>query len=262
MGSTTYEEYRHFENDRALARRFQKSRRARAVAATRRCASCKGSRRATRSTTACATPRRPCGPAVDLSVRHLSDRFLPDKAIDVIDEAGAAVRLRPRGRRRKTVGVRDVEDVIARMAHIPAARASLSDRERLEQPRGGAAQGGLRPGCGDRLGRARRQARARRARRRRAARSAASCSRGPRASARRSSRSSSRGPRRAVPALRHERVHGEARGGAADRRAARATWATTRAACWSRRSASSPTPCCCSTRSRRPTPISSTSCCR
>jgi ATP-dependent Clp protease ATP-binding subunit ClpA len=69
---------------------------------------------------------------VDLSVRHLTDRFLPDKAIDVMDETGAAVRLRPAGRRRKQVGVRDVEEVVARMANIPAARATGSDRERLE----------------------------------------------------------------------------------------------------------------------------------
>jgi ATP-dependent Clp protease ATP-binding subunit ClpA len=70
--------------------------------------------------------------AVDLSVRHLTDRFLPDKAIDVMDEAGAAVRLRPLGKARKTVGVRDVEEVVARIANIPAARASHSDRQRLE----------------------------------------------------------------------------------------------------------------------------------
>ena len=65
-------------------------------------------------------------------MRHLTDRFLPDKAIDVMDEAGAAVRLRPLGKARKTVGVRDIEEVIARIANIPAARASLSDRQRLE----------------------------------------------------------------------------------------------------------------------------------
>jgi ATP-dependent Clp protease ATP-binding subunit ClpA len=69
---------------------------------------------------------------VELSVRHLTDTVLPDKAIDVMDETGAAVRLRPGGRRRKTVGVRDIESVLARMANIPAVRASSSDRQRLE----------------------------------------------------------------------------------------------------------------------------------
>ena len=69
--------------------------------------------------------------AVDLSVRHLNDLYLPDKAIDVMDETGAAVRLRPGAKRRKVVGVRDVTEVVARMANIPAARASVSDVERL-----------------------------------------------------------------------------------------------------------------------------------
>jgi ATP-dependent Clp protease ATP-binding subunit ClpA len=85
MGSTTYQEYRHFERDRALALRA----------------------------------------AVDLSSRHLTDRFLPDKAIDVIDEVGAAVRLR-RGAKRRSVGVRDVESLIARMTGAPLARAPAS----------------------------------------------------------------------------------------------------------------------------------------
>jgi ATP-dependent Clp protease ATP-binding subunit ClpA len=69
---------------------------------------------------------------VDLASKHLADRFLPDKAIDVMDEAGAAVRLRPGAKKRRTVGVRDVEAVIARMAQIPLARASSSDRAKLE----------------------------------------------------------------------------------------------------------------------------------
>jgi ATP-dependent Clp protease ATP-binding subunit ClpA len=131
MGSTTYQEYRHFERDRALSRRFQK------VDVTE-----PTSDEALRILKGLA-PRyeehhsvRYTGPAleaaVDLSARHLTDRFLPDKAIDVMDEAGAAVRLRPTAKRRKTVGVQDVETVLARMANIPATRASVSDRQRLE----------------------------------------------------------------------------------------------------------------------------------
>jgi ATP-dependent Clp protease ATP-binding subunit ClpA len=69
---------------------------------------------------------------VDLGVKHLNDRFLPDKAIDVMDEVGAAVRMRPASKKRKTVGVRDVEEVVARMANIPTVRATGSDKERLE----------------------------------------------------------------------------------------------------------------------------------
>jgi ATP-dependent Clp protease ATP-binding subunit ClpA len=131
MGSTTYQEYRHFERDRALSRRFQKVDVAEpspeeAVRILQGLAPRYEEHHGVRFT----------GPAlraaVDLSVRHLTDKFLPDKAIDVMDETGAAVRLRPAGQKRKTVGVRDIETVVARMANIPASRASASDRSRLE----------------------------------------------------------------------------------------------------------------------------------
>ncbi len=130
MGSTTYQEYRHFERDRALSRRFQ---RVDVVEPT--------PEETVRILQGLA-PRyeqhhgvRYTQPAlkvsVDLAARHLNDRFLPDKAIDVMDEAGAAVRLRPGAKKRKTVGVRDIEDVVARMANIPAARATGTDLTRL-----------------------------------------------------------------------------------------------------------------------------------
>jgi ATP-dependent Clp protease ATP-binding subunit ClpA len=131
MGSTTYHEYRHFERDRALSRRFQKVDVAEpspeeALRILQGLAPRYESHHRVRYT------RPALKAAVDLSARHVTERFLPDKAIDVMDEAGAAVRLRPSARRRKTVGVRDVEQVVARMANIPATRASVSDRERLE----------------------------------------------------------------------------------------------------------------------------------
>ncbi len=130
MGSTTYQEYRHFQRDRALSRRFQK---VDVVEPT--------SEETVRILQGLA-PRyedhhgvRFTAPAlkaaVDLSVRHLTEAFLPDKAIDVMDETAAAVRLRPGAKKRKTVGVRDIEDVVARMANIPPTRASVSDVERL-----------------------------------------------------------------------------------------------------------------------------------
>jgi ATP-dependent Clp protease ATP-binding subunit ClpA len=72
--------------------------------------------------------------AVDLSARHLHDRFLPDKAIDVMDEVGAAVRLRKGGRR--SVTVHDVEEIVAKMARIPLPTASTSDRAQLESLEG------------------------------------------------------------------------------------------------------------------------------
>jgi len=130
MGSTTYQEYRHFERDRALSRRFQRvdvkePTPGETVRILQGLASRYEEHHGVRFT---APALRAC---VDLSVRHLSDHFLPDKAIDVMDETGAAVRLRPAGKRRKQVGLRDVEGVVACMANIPAARATGSDRVRL-----------------------------------------------------------------------------------------------------------------------------------
>ena len=131
MGSTTYQEYRHFERDRALSRRFQKvdveePTPEEAVRILRglvpRYEEHHGVKYTSSALQAC----------VDLSVRHINDRFLPDKAIDVLDETGAAVRLRPSRRPRKTVGLRDVEQVVARIARIPIERTAGSDRERLE----------------------------------------------------------------------------------------------------------------------------------
>jgi ATP-dependent Clp protease ATP-binding subunit ClpA len=131
MGSTTYQEHRHFERDRALSRRFQKvDVREPSTEETLRILQGLAPRYEEHHGVHYTVPALRA--AVELSVRHLMDRFLPDKAIDVMDEAGAAVRLRPLGKARKTVGVRDIEDVIARIANIPAARASLSDRQRLE----------------------------------------------------------------------------------------------------------------------------------
>ena len=131
MGSTTYQEYRHFERDRALSRRFQRIdieepspeecvRILQGLAP--RYEEHHGVRFTSGALKAC----------VDLAVRHLNDRFLPDKAIDLLDETGAAVRLRPAKRPRKTVGVRDVERIVAQMARIPLDRTSGSDREKLE----------------------------------------------------------------------------------------------------------------------------------
>ncbi len=131
MGSTTYQEYRHFERDRALARRFQRvdvkePTLDETVRILQGLAPKYAEHHGVRYT---AAALKAC---VDLSHRHVNDRFLPDKAIDVMDETGAAVRLRPTARQRKTVGVRDVETVVARMANIPGVRASGADRTRLE----------------------------------------------------------------------------------------------------------------------------------
>jgi ATP-dependent Clp protease ATP-binding subunit ClpA len=132
MGSTTYQEYRHFERDRAFSRRFQRVDVPEpSPEETLRILEGLVARYEEHHGVRFTAPALQA--AVDLSVRYLNDRFLPDKAIDVMDETGAAVRLRPASRPRRTVGVRDVEEVVARMANVPSVRASGADRELLER---------------------------------------------------------------------------------------------------------------------------------
>lgn len=132
IGSTTYSEYRGiFEKDRALARRFQKIDVVEpSEADTLRILEGLKTRFEDHHEVSFSRPALEA--AVQLSARHITDRFLPDKAIDVIDEAAARMRLRPESRKRKTVQVRDIEDTVARIARIPAKSVSTNDRERLE----------------------------------------------------------------------------------------------------------------------------------
>ena len=128
IGSTTYKEYRgHFEKDRALVRRFQKIDVAEpTVADTIKILNGLKSRyeahHKVRFTGAALKT------AVDLSARYINDRKLPDKAIDVIDEAAAAQNLLPSSRRRQTIGQKEVEATIATMARIPAKHVSRDDK--------------------------------------------------------------------------------------------------------------------------------------
>jgi ATP-dependent Clp protease ATP-binding subunit ClpA len=131
MGSTTYQEYRHFERDRALARRFQKvdieePSESECVRILQGLAPRYEDHHGVRYT---AAALKAC---VDLSVRHINERFLPDKAIDVMDETGATVRLRPTARKRKTVGLRDVEMVVSQMARVPLERTANKESRQLE----------------------------------------------------------------------------------------------------------------------------------
>jgi ATP-dependent Clp protease ATP-binding subunit ClpA len=131
MGSTTFQEYRHFERDRALARRFQRIEVHEpsledAVKILEGLAPAYEKHHGVHYT---APALRAC---VELSAKHLLDRFLPDKAIDVMDEVGAALRLK-KGEKRRQVNVRDVELLISQMAKIPLPTASTSDLEGLER---------------------------------------------------------------------------------------------------------------------------------
>ncbi|MBN2309798.1 MAG: ATP-dependent Clp protease ATP-binding subunit ClpA [Candidatus Hydrogenedentes bacterium] len=130
IGSTTYEEYKnHFERDRALSRRFQRIEileptMEETVLILRGLKSRYEAHHGARYTDSALRA------AADLAARHINDRFLPDKAIDVIDEAGATLRLAP-GTPRKTVRPADIERVVADIARIPARTVSSSDKERL-----------------------------------------------------------------------------------------------------------------------------------
>ncbi len=131
MGSTTYKEYRqHFEKDRALSRRFQKI---------------DVNEPSVEDTVKILMGLKPyfeehhdlrythdaIKAAVELSARYIHDRKLPDKAIDVIDEAGAAQHLFTESKRRKTIGIKEIEAVIAKIARIPPKTVSKDDAEVL-----------------------------------------------------------------------------------------------------------------------------------
>ena len=132
IGSTTYQEYRGiFEKDHALARRFLKI------------DVVEPSVQETVEILMGLKPRfeehhgivyadDAMRAAAELAARHINERHLPDKAIDVVDEAGARLRLKPLSERESTVEVRHIEDVVARMARIPAKSVSTSDREVLK----------------------------------------------------------------------------------------------------------------------------------
>jgi ATP-dependent Clp protease ATP-binding subunit ClpA len=132
IGSTTYHEYRGiFEKDRALARRFQKIDVPEpTIPETIRILT--GLRERFEAHHHVRYTAGALEAAVELSARHINDRFLPDKAIDVIDEAGASLRLLPEGKKRKTVQVKDIEATVAKIARIPAKSVSSSDRELLK----------------------------------------------------------------------------------------------------------------------------------
>jgi ATP-dependent Clp protease ATP-binding subunit ClpA len=131
LGSTTYKEYRnYFEKDRALVRRFQKidihePSEDEAIRILLGLKPSFESHHQVRYTNSAIKA------AVELSSRYIHDRKLPDKAIDVIDEVGAAQMLKPAGQRRKTLGVKDIEEVVAKIARVPVKTVNARDKEVL-----------------------------------------------------------------------------------------------------------------------------------
>jgi ATP-dependent Clp protease ATP-binding subunit ClpA len=133
MGSTTYKEYRqHFEKDRALVRRFQKiDVNEPTVEDTVKIL--KGLKSSYENHHKLRYTDTAIRSAVELSARYMTDRKLPDKAIDVIDEAGASQMLLPESKRKKVIGQKEVEAVVAKMARIPPKSVSKSDVEGLRE---------------------------------------------------------------------------------------------------------------------------------
>ncbi len=131
IGSTTYEEYRGiFEKDHALARRFQKID-VPEPTLEETVAILHGLKSRFEEHHGVLYDTEALDAAVELSARHINDRRLPDKAIDVIDEAGANLRLQPAGERGDRVTVEVIENIVAKMARIPAKSVSASDRKSL-----------------------------------------------------------------------------------------------------------------------------------
>ena len=132
IGATTYTEYRGvFEKDHALSRRFQKidvtePSVSETVSILRGLKSRFESHHGVKYTLGALTA------AAELSARFINDRHLPDKAIDVIDEAGAAQRILPKSKKKRIIGKHEIEEIIAKIARVPAQSVSSNDRSKLQ----------------------------------------------------------------------------------------------------------------------------------
>ena len=133
IGSTTFQEYRGiFEKDRALSRRFQK------VDVSEPSVDdtyhiLRGLKSRFEEHHGLRYTDKALQAAAELAARHINDRFLPDKAIDLIDEAGAYQQLQPAGKRKKVINVPEIEAIVAKIARIPPKSVSTDDREALKQ---------------------------------------------------------------------------------------------------------------------------------
>ena len=132
IGATTYTEYRGiFEKDHALSRRFQKID-VNEPSISDTVEILKGLKQRFEAHHGIKYSAAAITSAVDLSVRFITDRHLPDKAIDVIDEAGAAQRILPKSKQKKTIGKIDIEDIVAKIARVPSTQVSSDDRRALK----------------------------------------------------------------------------------------------------------------------------------
>ena len=136
MGSTTYQEYRGiFDKDRALSRRFQKIDVIEPdVDDTYRIL--KGLKSRFEEHYNLRYTDKALRTASELAARYINDRFMPDKAIDVVDEAGAAQQLQPPSKRKKSIGASDVEQVVAKIARIPSSQVTSPDKASLRDLEG------------------------------------------------------------------------------------------------------------------------------
>ena len=132
IGSTTYHDYKsYFERDRALARRFQKIEISE-PSVDEAYKILQGLKPHYEKHHGVHYSTTALHAAVELSAKHINDRRLPDKAIDVIDEVGAAVKILPPEKRKKIIGPKDIEKIVAKIAKIPPRSVSTSDREQLQ----------------------------------------------------------------------------------------------------------------------------------
>jgi ATP-dependent Clp protease ATP-binding subunit ClpA len=133
IGSTTYQEYRGiFEHDRALARRFQKIDVPEPTVAET-VEILKGLKPSLEEHHGVRYSQAAIEQAAELAHRHINDRYLPDKAIDVLDEVGAAQRIVAKSKRKKLIGVNDVQAIVAKIARIPAKTVSNADKDNLRK---------------------------------------------------------------------------------------------------------------------------------
>jgi ATP-dependent Clp protease ATP-binding subunit ClpA len=132
IGATTYTEYRGiFEKDHALSRRFQKIDVVE-PSVEQTVQILRGLKSRFEEHHGVKYSSSALSAAAELSAKYINDRHLPDKAIDVIDEAGAAQRILPKSRQKKVIGKNEIEDIVAKIARIPPASVSSDDRGRLQ----------------------------------------------------------------------------------------------------------------------------------